>query len=58
MSMPRQITSQQFDLFSDPQEQKPPSLPHWQSLPEGTRQKLTELMVRLILDHVGSAARE
>lgn len=39
----------QFDLFSDPgQMQTPP----WRALPEATRLKLTELMARLIVDHV------
>lgn len=27
-------------------------MPQWQALPKGTRQALTTLMVRLILDHV------
>ena len=50
--MPRQPTTQQFDLFSNLQEGKAPRMPQWQALPKGTRQALTTLMVRLILDHV------
>jgi hypothetical protein len=50
MSMPRQPTTHQFDLFSEPQVVTLP-IPRWQELPEGTRQALTRLMARLILDH-------
>lgn len=47
--MPRQHTPRQFDLFSS---QLAAGVPQWQSLPEGTRRRLTELMVRLLLTHV------
>lgn len=50
--MPRQPTPHQFDLFSDQPAAKTPQVPPWQALPEGTRRRLTRLMVRLILDHV------
>jgi hypothetical protein len=51
MSMPRQPTTHQFDLFfnSAPQTVQ---IPPWQALPEETRRLLIRLMVRLILDHV------
>jgi hypothetical protein len=47
MSMPRQPTTHQFDLFSNAQEGRTPPMPRWQALPEGARQALT----RLILEH-------
>ncbi len=47
--MPRQPIPRQFDLFSS---QPAARTPRWQTLPEGTRRRLTKLMVRLILDHV------
>ena len=50
--MPRQPTTHQFDLFSNQQAGAVPRMPQWQALPEGTRQALTRLMARLILDHV------
>jgi hypothetical protein len=52
MSMPRQPTTCQFDLFSDPDDVETAQLPQWQALPVEARQALTRLMVRLILDHV------
>jgi hypothetical protein len=48
MSMPRQPTTFQFDLFSNPHDAE---MPQWQTLPVETRRTLTRLMVRLILDH-------
>lgn len=54
--MPRQLTTYQFDLFSNPHDVE---TPQWQALPPETRRTLTKLMVRLILDHVdGDLARE
>lgn len=50
--MPRQPTTDQFDLFSKPKDGDTMPIPNWQALPEGTRQALTRLMARLILDHV------
>lgn len=50
--MPRQPTTDQFDLFFKPQEGDILPIPEWQALPEGTCQAVTTLMVRLILDHV------
>jgi hypothetical protein len=51
MSMPRQPTTHQFDLFfnSAPQTAQ---IPPWQALPEETRRLLIRLIVCLILDHV------
>lgn len=50
--MPRQCQSYQFDLFSHPHDARTAQTPQWQSLPVETRQVLTKMMVRLILDHV------
>lgn len=50
--MPRQCQSCQFDLFSHPQDAGTAQTPQWQTLPVETRQALTKMMVRLILDHV------
>jgi hypothetical protein len=52
MSMPRQPTTYQFDLFSSPHDTEAKQLPPWQALPEETRRRLMKLMARLILDHV------
>jgi hypothetical protein len=47
-----QIIAKQFDLFaSDIKSDAELVLPQWQSLPEETRQSLTSLLTRLILDH-------
>lgn len=59
MSMPRQLTTYQFDLFSNPHDVETRRTPQWQTLPAETRRTLTKLMVRLILDHAdGDLARE
>ena len=42
---------QQFDLFAQPVEDGEALVPEWQTLPAETRQALTNLMVRLILEH-------
>jgi len=60
--MPRQCSlghrhrsrTQQFDLFGAP-DSGAAQRRQWQALPAQTRQALTELMVRLILDHVDEA---
>ena len=49
--MPRQPTTFQFDLFSNPHDAEMTQTPQWQTLPVETRRTLTKLMVRLILDH-------
>jgi hypothetical protein len=51
MFMPRQPTTYQFDLFSNPHDAETAQTPQWQALPIETRHALTKLMVRLILDH-------
>ncbi|SEI20591.1 hypothetical protein SAMN05216228_10703 [Rhizobium tibeticum] len=52
--MPRQFMTYQFDLFSGLHSGKTASMPQWQELPEGTRQALTALMVRLLIDHANN----
>ena len=42
---------QQFDLFAQPADDGQALMPEWRTLPAETRQALTNLMVRLILDH-------
>ncbi len=49
--MPRQSMTYQFDLFSAPQRGKTAGTPQWPELPEETRQALTVLIVRLLVDH-------
>ncbi|WP_192178637.1 hypothetical protein [Mesorhizobium amorphae] len=57
--MPRQLTTYQFDLFSNAHDVETRRTPQWQTLPAETRRTLTKLMVRLILDHAdGDLARE
>jgi hypothetical protein len=59
MSMPRQRTAHrhprskthQLDLFARPDDSVAARTPEWGMLPAQTRQALTGLMVRLILDH-------
>jgi len=53
MSMPRQPMTYQFDLFSKQNDANTVQTPQWQALPAETRRSVTELMVSLILDHVG-----
>jgi hypothetical protein len=53
--MPRQRTSDQFDLFSTPHTSGSATTPQWQALPSDTRQTLTCLMGRLIRDHLDGA---
>lgn len=50
--MPRQPKTCQLDLFSSPHGAQAAQMPPWQALPDQTRQALTKLMVRLILDHI------
>jgi hypothetical protein len=52
MSMPRQPTTYQFDLFSKPNDAKTVQTPQWQALPAETRRSVTQLIVSLILDHI------
>jgi len=50
--------SQQIDLFGDERQGALAAAPTWQELPMETRAALTNLMARLILEHVqGSRTR-
>ena len=53
--MPRRPAPQQLELFTRPSDADLVSAPHWQTLPEEARVTLTELMIRLILDHAACA---
>jgi len=53
--MRRRSTPQQLELFPHPSDADPVPAPHWQTLPEAARVTLTELMIRLILDHAAGA---
>jgi hypothetical protein len=52
-----QSRTQQFDLFGEPDGDGAVQSPEWQALPNETRQALTDLMVRMILDHAQEACR-
>jgi hypothetical protein len=48
-------TARQFDLFElAPKNNADQILPQWQALPEQTRQTLTSLLARLMLDHASA----
>jgi len=47
--------TQQFDLFGEPGSNGVAQRPEWRTLPMQTREALTDLMERLILDHAGEA---
>jgi hypothetical protein len=44
-------TPAQFDLFAPSADPDPERMPEWRMLPPETRQALTDLIARLILDH-------
>ncbi len=46
-----QNKTHQFDLFAQAAGDGAATMPEWRTLPAETRQALTNLMVRLILDH-------
>lgn len=48
-------TDYQFDLFSSPVTATTVEIPPWQSLPAETRQRLTALMARVILQSAAPA---
>lgn len=50
--MPRKAKTLQLDLFSCPRDSGITKTPRWDTLPAQTRQTLTSLIVRLLLDHV------
>ena len=43
---------EQFDLLAQPGGSGQPRMPDWRTLPAETQQALTNLMVRLILEHI------
>ena len=47
----RRNGSEQLDLFARAESSSPEDTPAWSALPDRTRRKATELMVRLMLDH-------
>ncbi len=49
--MPRRITNTQLELFPDNQSTPATPTPPWRSLPDDTRQALTRLMARLMMEH-------
>ena len=49
--MPRKPMTFQFDLLSSPRDPGIAQVPQWRALPIPTRQQLTPLIVRLLLDH-------
>ena len=53
--MRRRPAPQQLELFTRPSDADLVPAPHWQTLPEEARVTLTELMIRLILDHATGA---
>ena len=53
--MRRRPRPQQLELFARPSDADLVPAPHWEMLPEEARVTLTELMVRLILDHAAGA---
>jgi hypothetical protein len=48
----------QLDLFSCPRDSGIAPTPRWDTLPAQTRQTLTSLIVRLLLDHVDDPVAE
>lgn len=49
--MPPKSMTLQLDLLSTPHDPGIARMPRWQTLPTPTRQTLTSLIVRLMLDH-------
>lgn len=56
--MSRKSTTLQLDLFSCPPDSGITLAPRWHTLPAQTRQTLTSLIVRLLLDHVDDPVAE
>lgn len=56
--MPRKSKTMQLDLFSCPRDSEITQSPRWDTLPAQTRQTLTSLIVRLLLDHVDDSVAE
>jgi hypothetical protein len=53
---PQNITLQ-FDLFAPPVGDDAVPVPDWRTLPAATRQALTTLIARLIVEHVPDGSR-
>jgi len=49
--------TQPFDLFGEPSRDDTVPTPQWRTLPTQTREALTDLMMRLILDHAAGSHR-
>jgi hypothetical protein len=47
----------QFDLFGLPNGIVPATMPTWQQLPETARKRVTNLMVRLLVEYASSDLR-
>jgi hypothetical protein len=56
--MPRKSKTLQLDLFSCPRDFEISKTPRWDTLPAQTRQTLTSLMVRLLLEHIDDPVAE
>lgn len=56
--MPRKMTTTQLELFPDTRSTSATLTPPWRSLPDDTRQALTRLMTRLMVEHAGAADGE
>ena len=56
--MPRKMMTTQLELFPGARSRTATPPPPWQSLPDETRQALTRLMTRLMMEHAGTADRE
>lgn len=53
--MPRKMKTTQLELFPDTRSTTAAQTPPWQSLPDDTRQTLTRLMARLMVEHACAA---
>ena len=49
--------ARQLDLFGAPHVTRPATMPTWHQLPETARTTATHLIVRLLVEHVGSDLR-
>lgn len=56
--MSRKSTTLQLNLFSCQRDSRITQTPRWHTLPPQTRQTLTSLIVRLLLDHVDDPVAE
>ena len=57
-SMPLKTMTTQLELFPKTQSTAATPIPSWQSLPDDTRQALTRLMARLMVEHAGATDGE